>query len=552
MGALNNILIIIDSYLGSAFWFPFLLLGGGLFFTIYLRFPQIRFFKRAWGTLLGKRDKDAVGETSHFQALSTALSGTVGTGNIAGVGFAIFLGGPAALFWMWVTAFLGMTLKMVEVTLSHNYREVTADGTVAGGPMYYMDKGLNWKPMAILFAIATVASSFGSGSLPQIASIAQAMEGTFNIEPWHTGAVLSIILGMVIIGGIRRIAQFTSKVLPLMGLLYLIGALAVIINHYDNIIPSFGIIFRDAFTGSAAAGGFLGASLAFAFNRGVNRGLYSNEAGQGSAAIAHASAQTKDPVSEGTVSLLEPFIDTLIICTITGLVILASGVWTQKIENQFQQAEAYIVEGIYDDSVQQDRTQLSQFLNTINITSTDDVKLYTGDLAVVNGTIVSKNATFIHARSIAEDIVITDTKGKLFTGKLASTDGDLSFKGVKINGRSLVHSVDLTTEAFTKSVFGESARYIVTIVLLLFAFSTAVAWSYYGDRAITYLVGPKGVMPYRIVFIIGFFIASFTDTVILWTFASITIALMTIPNVIGLFFMRKKVKELIDDYDNKP
>ncbi|MXZ33178.1 MAG: sodium:alanine symporter family protein, partial [Gammaproteobacteria bacterium] len=300
MDRVNEFLIFIDGYLGSAFWFPTLLLATGIFFTLYLKFPQIRYFRHAIAVTQGKFDKEgARGETSHFQALATALSGTVGTGNIGGVALALHLGGPAALFWMWMTAFFGMTSKFVEVTLSHKYRSVTADGTVAGGPMYYMEKGLKLKWLAVLFAIATVLSSFGTGNLPQINNIAAGLESTFNIDPLITAIFMSVLLALVIIGGITRIAKFAAAVVPSMALLYLIGALAVIIPHAGNILPSFAAIFSDAFTGSAATGGFLGATFAYAFSRGVNRGLYSNEAGQGSAPIAHASARTEESADEG-------------------------------------------------------------------------------------------------------------------------------------------------------------------------------------------------------------------------------------------------------------
>ena len=272
MEGLYSFLILIDGFLGSAGWFPYVLLGVGLFFTIYLKFPQIRFFKHAWQVVTGKFDKESdPGDTTHFRALTTALSGTVGTGNISGVAFAIFLGGPAALFWMWVTAFLGMTTKFVEVTLSHKYRVKTEDGTMAGGPMYYMDRRLNMKWLAVAFAIATVVSSFGTGNLPQSNGIAQSIEATFGFEPWMVGSVLGILLALVILGGIQRIAAFTARVVPVMAVIYLIGALAVIFANIENIGPSFAAVISDAFTGSAAAGGFLGASLTYAFNRGVNR-----------------------------------------------------------------------------------------------------------------------------------------------------------------------------------------------------------------------------------------------------------------------------------------
>ncbi len=336
MEAFHNLLKSMDGMLGGAWWFPYVLLGTGLFFTIYLKFPQVRYFKHAWKVVTGKYDKaDAPGDTTHFRALTTALSGTVGTGNIGGVAFALFLGGPAALFWMWATAFLGMTTKFVEVTLSHKYRVKTEDGTMAGGPMYYMDRRLNMKWLAVAFAIATVISSFGTGNLPQSNGIATSMETTFGFSPVVVGAILSILLGLVILGGITRIAAVTSRIVPIMALIYIIGAFAVIFANIENVGPAFASVISDAFTGSAAAGGFLGATLAYAFNRGVNRGLFSNEAGQGSAPIAHAAAKTKEPVSEGMVSILEPFIDTIIICTLTGLVILSSGVWKEKHQNIF-------------------------------------------------------------------------------------------------------------------------------------------------------------------------------------------------------------------------
>ena len=235
MEGLYNFLVSLDGMLGGADWFPFVLLGVGLFFTIYLKFPQIRFFNHAWKVVTGKYDhSDDPGDTTHFRALTTALSGTVGTGNISGVAFAIFLGGPAALFWMWATAFLGMTTKFVEVTLSHKYRVQTEDGSMAGGPMYFMDRGLNMKWLAVAFAIATVVSSFGTGNLPQSNGIATSIEATFGFEPWIVGSVLGILLALVILGGIQRIAAVTARIVPIMAVVYLIGALAVIFANIEN------------------------------------------------------------------------------------------------------------------------------------------------------------------------------------------------------------------------------------------------------------------------------------------------------------------------------
>ncbi|WP_115718437.1 alanine/glycine:cation symporter family protein [Gallaecimonas mangrovi] len=545
MEAFNNLLLTIDSYLGSSAWFPYVLLGVGIFFTLYLGFPQVRYFRQAWRVVSGKYDHTHMkGDTSHFQALSTALSGTVGTGNIGGVALAIFLGGPAALFWMWMTAFLGMTTKFVEVTLSHKYRDRAPDGTMAGGPMYYMDKRLNMKWLAVLFAIATIICSFGTGNLPQSNNIAQGMAVTFGIKPIITGGVLAVLLAMVILGGINRIAKVTSKVVPFMAIFYVIGALSVILMNLDNLWPSFKSVFADAFTGASATGGFLGASFAYAFNRGVNRGLFSNEAGQGSAPIAHASARADEPVSEGMVSILEPFIDTIIICTLTGLVILSSGVWTEKFENKFERADMTIVAGHYSDKVAADQKQLYAYLSDKPST----VKPFNGAVKVQDGKVVGgSDITVINARSVGEDVRFR-VGGHPFSGVLDISGGNIADPDINVVGKSLVHSAELTTKAFTKGYFGSYGQYIVSIGLLLFAFSTAIAWSYYGDRAVIYLVGYKWVMPYRVVYCFGFLWAAVSDTTVVWNIAAVAIVLMALPNLLGLMLLAKEMKQTVRDY----
>lgn len=553
MHTLNEILGTIDGYIGGADWFVYFLLLTGLFFTIYLRFPQIRFFSHAIKIVRGKFDRSTDdGDTSHFQSLATALSGTVGTGNIAGVAYAIHLGGPAALFWMLMTAFLGMTTKFVEVTLSHKYREFDEKGHVAGGPMYYMKNAFHtpwikkvFKVIAIIFAIATVLSSFGTGNLPQINSIANSMYATFGLKHIITGGVLAVFLGFVIIGGIKRIAQVTEKLVPLMAIFYFLGAVLVIIYNIENILPAFASVFSDIFTGSAATGGFLGASISFAFNRGVNRGLFSNEAGQGSAPIAHAAAKAHEPVSEGMVAILEPFIDTIIICTLTGLVVLSSGVWKEKHVNDFQDADLIVLAEKFDDKNEADVEKLSDYLNGENT-----LPLFSGQINVVNGVIMD-NVSVIHARSLAEDISISQA-GSPYTGSLVFKDGKFQREAdnttVRIVGSSLMHSAPLTQEAFKRSYMGDYGEYIVSIGLLLFAFSTAISWSYYGDRAMTYLFGAKSVIYYHIVYVIGFFFASFTDTTIIWTLSGITIALMTIPNLFGILILHKEMKTTVKEY----
>tara|TARA_B100000614_G_scaffold807_1_gene922 strand:- start:3146 stop:4843 length:1698 start_codon:yes stop_codon:yes gene_type:complete len=550
MQEFNEFLIFIDQYLGSSSWFVPLLLGTGVFFTFYLKFPQIRYFGFALKVVRGKFDKkDDQGDTSHFQALTTALSGTVGTGNIAGVAFAIHLGGPAALFWMLATAMVGMTTKFVEVTLSHKYREKISDGSMSGGPMYFMKNAdfrlfgnkVNMKWVGIMFAFATVLSSFGTGSLPQINSISNSMFSSFGIDKMLTGGILAILLGVVIIGGIKRIASITEKLVPFMALVYIIGAFSVIIFNYQNIVPSFISIFSEVFSGSAAVGGFLGASISFAISRGVNRGLYSNEAGQGSAPIAHASAKTNEPVSEGLVAILEPFIDTIIICTITGLVLLSSGVWNEKHENTFAQADLIFLDKVYTEDKEEDVKDLFNYLN-----GNSGISMYSGNIDVIDGR-YSKEISILHARSLAEDILFYNNDDEVFNGTLNVVDGKLQ-NDLIVKGKSLVHSAPLTAIAFDRGFFGNYGNYIVSIGLLLFAFSTAISWSYYGDRAMTFLFGAGSVVYYRMIYVIGFFVASFADTTVIWNVSLITIALMTVPNLIGLLWLRKEVKSTISKY----
>jgi len=561
MQKVNEFLLFLNDYLGGHQWFVYFLLGTGVFFTLYLGLPQIRYFGHAIRIVKGKFDRaEDIGDTSHFQALTTALSGTVGTGNIAGVALAIHLGGPAALFWMLVTAMLGMTTKFVEVTISHKYRDILPDGSISGGPMYYMKKRMNIttrkgkiiKTGAVLgafFAFATILSSFGTGSLPQINSISESMFTSFGINHTLTGGVLAVLLGLVIIGGIKRIAKVTSTLVPMMAIIYVLGAILVIATNYQNILPSLGSIFTDAFTGSAAVGGFLGAGFAFTFNKGVNRGLFSNEAGQGSAPIAHSAAKAQEPVSEGMVAILEPFIDTIIICTITGLVLLSSGVWNEKIDNRFQQADLQILEGSYLEQNDNDSKLMARaFSNDTTLT------LFTGSMQVEEGTVITDGVTIIHAESFAEDVVVTRGKEK-YTGPIPVKDGVVQFselseenEAVYFTGRSLIHSAALTTEAFKRSMLGDWGQYIVSIGLLLFAFSTAISWSYYGGRAVTYLFGTRYVIIYRMIYVVGFFLASFTDTTIVWNLSYITIAVMTIPNLFGLLVLRKDIKRTIGTY----
>jgi AGCS family alanine or glycine:cation symporter len=546
MATLTSVLEFLTYWLVDQYWFPAFLIGSGIFFTFYLGFPQIKFFKHGWRVLSGRYvKKDTQGETTPFQALTTALSGTVGTGNIGGVALAIFLGGPAALFWMWVTAFLGMTTKFVEVTLAHKYREILPDGSISGGPMYYIENGLKMRWLAILFSVCLLMMCLGTGNMPQISSIAVVMNDTFNIPKVVTGGVLAVLLWMVIIGGIKRIAQIASKLVPFMAFWYIAGALAVIIGNYENIIPSIKLIFIHVFTPTAAVGGFLGASVAAALTRGVNRGLYSNEAGQGSAPIAHASSKTENPVEEGMVSILEPFIDTIIICTITGLAILSSGVWIEKFENRFEESSMCYLEGNYSDQSVKDIEILQDYIFNCR------GKLsFTGPVEIVEGkTTLEDQITLLHNRSVSEDVIYYRDDESLFSGTLKIVNGKIASDDIRVVGKSLLIGADLTGKAFTRSMFGDYGQYIVAIGLLLFAFSTAIAWSYYGDRATAHLFGEGWILYYRIIYVGAFFTAAIIDTKIVWDIATVIGPIATVPNLIALLLLRKEMKSITDQYE---
>ena len=543
METFTAILEFLTFWLVDQYWFPVFLIGSGIFFTIYLGFPQIKYFKHGWRILSGKYVKeDTKGETTPFQALSTALSGTVGTGNIGGVALAIFLGGPAAIFWMWITAFFGMTTKFVEVTLAHKYRETLPDGSISGGPMYYIENGLNMRWLAILFSICLLLMCLGTGNMPQISSIAVVMNDTFNIPKIVTGSVLAVLLWMVIIGGIKRIAQIASKLVPFMAFWYLVGSFAVIVSNYENIIPSIQSIFIHVFTPAAAVGGFLGASVAAALTRGVNRGLYSNEAGQGSAPIAHASSKTENPIEEGMVSILEPFIDTIVICTITGLVILSSGVWTEKFENKFEQSSMCYLDGTYSDSEPEDIAVLQDY-----ILSCSGPQAYSGKQEIVDGKLSNNAITLMHNRSVSENVIYSQ-EGSPFTGSVEIIEGKLKSPGISVEGDSLLLGADLTSKAFSRSLFGEFGQYIVAIGLLLFAFSTAIAWSYYGDRATVHLFGEGWILYYRIIYVGAFFTAAIIDTKIVWDIATVIGPIATVPNLLAILFLRKEIKKLDSEY----
>jgi AGCS family alanine or glycine:cation symporter len=432
------------------------LLFGALYFTVRMRFVNVRLFKHAINLVRGKYEtKNQVGEVSHFQALTTALSATVGLGNIAGVAIAIGTGGPGATFWMILVGFLGMSSKFTECTLGQMYRKVRKDGTIMGGAMHYLSEGLKEKNLAGLggflaglFCILCIGGSFGGGNAFQVVQsldLIKTVIPTLAEYSWVYGLIMSTLVGVVIIGGIKSISRVASIIVPFMCGVYLIACIFILVSKFSLIPAAFALIFEQAFSPDAAFGGFLGVLII-----GVKRAVFSNEAGIGSAAIAHSAAKVSNPVEEGSVALLEPFIDTIVVCTMTALVIIITG--------------SYI-----DPS----------------------------------------NAEFI-----------------------ANNQGG----------------------ALTSAAMGSVIPwfpYILSIAVFLFAFSTMISWSYYGERCWVYLFGDKSSLIYKILFLIFCFLGSIITATNILDFSDLMILGMAFPNILGLFILSGKVSELLRNYEKK-
>ncbi|MEZ5333050.1 MAG: sodium:alanine symporter family protein [Thermoanaerobaculia bacterium] len=419
-------------------WGPYLLIPllllTGLYLTLRLRGLQ---FTQLWHSLylalVVRKEKDAEGDISHFQALMTALAATVGTGNIVGVATAMALGGPGALFWMWMTGLVGMATKYSEAILSVKYRITDERGEQSGGPMYYLSKGIDssfGRALGLLFALFAAVAAFGIGNMVQSNSVADALETTFAVPDWVSGLVIAVLAGAVILGGIRSIGRFTGFFVPFMIVAYMLGSGWILVRHFDRLPEAFGLIFHGAFSGTAATGGFLGAALAQAIRFGVARGIFSNESGLGSAGIAAAAAQTREPVRQGLVSMTQTFIDTIVVCSFTGLALLVTGAWSS---------------------------------------------------------------------------------------------GE--------NGASL------TQLAFERGLPGHWGDWIVTLGLAMFAFSTILGWSYYGEKAIEYLIGSKAIFPYRLVFVVATFVGAVRSLDFVWVLSDVMNGLMALPNLVGLLLL---------------
>ncbi|GAA5520347.1 sodium:alanine symporter family protein [Aliifodinibius salicampi] len=519
-----------------------LLLAFGVFITFRLGFVQVRRFAHGLKVVTGfYDDPEDEGDINHFQALTTALSATVGIGNIAGVALAIHYGGPGALFWMWVTAIFGMAIKFTEVTLAQEYRETNPDGTVSGGPMYYIERGLgsNWKWLAVAFAVSAAICAFLTGNAVQANTVADVMQSDFQIPTVVTGLITASLVAAVILGGIKRIGKVTSKLVPFMGILYVLGALVILILNYDQIIPSLQMIVGYAFNPQAGALGVGSGALIFTLSYGVQRGIFSNEAGQGSAPIAHSAAKTDEPVREGVVALLEPFIDTLIICTMTGLVIVSTGAWDMQ----------------HKTTVNPSTDSFSYTLSEKAAGSASET-LYFSDGVPENGTMEHYN--------IPVDTMYTDANySEPFTGRieLTKSEGSDTYSAVavytkgdtelsQLHGGIVENGAPLTIRAFEIGLnpLFPGGGYVVTFAVLLFAISTSISWSYYGDRAAQYLLGFESIFWYRVVFVAMHFFGAVVTLTTIWAFGDVMLGLMAFFNIVALFALSGKAYQITQKY----
>jgi AGCS family alanine or glycine:cation symporter len=531
-------------------WMVIFLLGTGIFLTFRLGFIQIRRLGHGFAVTSGRYDDpEEPGDVSHFQALTTALSATVGIGNIAGVALALHWGGPGAVFWMWVTAFLGMATKYTEVTLAQQYRHVDSEaerdphkweGSVSGGPMYYIEKGLGTfgKPLAVFFAVLLGITGFLTGNGIQANTVADTMQSTFGVPVWVSGLVTAGVVGAVILGGITRIGRVTSVLAPLMAAVYVAGAVLILALNASHIPGAFGLIFREAFNPTAGVAGTGAGAFLVTMMWGVRRGLFSNEAGQGSAPIAHAAAKTDEPVSEGVVALLEPFIDTLVICTMTALVIITTGGWHARVPTEI----ALGASDLTWVAVQEDGNfEGADAPATIEVVA--GVPRY------------SEGQGRLAWHEVPVDAFYVDPAlARPFTGTIEPDGGlILDEAGVELPavwGEAVENGAPMTMWAFQQGLapIGNWGHYIVLFSVLLFAVSTAISWSYYGDRCANYLFGHGAVLPYKIAFVIMHFLGAVAPLTVAWALGDLFLALVIVPNLIALILLSGRVREATASY----
>jgi len=529
-----------------------LLLGTGVFLTLRLGFVQLRHLGHGIRVTSGHYDDpNEPGDVSHFQALTTALSATVGIGNIAGVAIAIHWGGPGALFWMWVTAALGMATKFTEVTLAQKYRNIEGadqdphkwEGTVSGGPMYYIEKGLgpNWKWMAVAFAGLLGITAFLTGNAIQANTVSDTMLSTFGVPTWVSGLVTSAVVAAVILGGITRIGAVTGVLAPMMAAIYVLGAATILAFNFSEIIPAFGLIFREAFNPTAGVAGTGVGAFLVTMMWGVRRGLFSNEAGQGSAPIAHAAAKTDEPVSEGVVALLEPFIDTIVICTMTGLVIITTAVWDARVPTEITLGGGDLVWVDIDQNGRHHTVDApAEVVFDGGMHAADGIRVGWHDVAIEQIFVDADLTQPFSGRVVPADANAVGSDGSTYTSLYAE---------------AAESGAPLTMQAFRRGLagLGDWGHMIVVVCVLLFAISTAISWSYYGDRCANYLFGHKAVLPYKMAFVAMHFVGSVLPLTVIWNFGDIFLAIVIVPNLIALIMLTPQVVEETRSYfERKP
>ncbi len=549
MKMLSDVLVKIDDFV----WGPvmlILLVGTGVFLTIRTKALCWRNLPYALRSVLSKeaRQKKGEGDVSPFSALTTALAATIGTGNIVGVATAMVSGGPGALVWMWISAAFGLTSKFSECMLAIKYREVNEKGEMSGGPMYTMKKGFKNKKFGAvlgwLFALFAVIASFGIGNLTQGNSISSALDTTFGVPVWVTGIVITVLALAIILGGIKSISKVSQVVVPLMAVFYVVAGLIIIIGNIRNVPAGVAMIFKMAFSVKAVGGGLCGsivASMMQAIRFGVARGVFSNEAGMGSAAITAAAASTNDPVRQGYINMTGTFWDTIVVCTITGLCIASSGVLgstdTSATGTYYYEAAdealTFSLEG-NDGKTSTTRYTISDYQTTEDKTQmvladgSDTLTLTLGGNASPLGDTENKNLTGTWEDDSANEYVFED-------------DGKLEY-------RELVVGSALTISAF-ETILGEPGGWLVCIAIALFAFSTILGWEYHGEKAFEYLFGTHRFnLIYRIVFSLMAFVGATTTLKIAWNFSDIANALMAIPNLICMLAMSGVIVEEVNRY----
>jgi len=479
----------------------------------------------------------------------------VGIGNIAGVALAIHLGGPGALFWMWMTAFLGMATKYTEVTLAQKYRVVESvdkdahawEGTVSGGPMYYIERGLgkHWKPLGVFFAIMLASVGFLTGNAVQANTVADTLNTNFGFPDWATGMVTAAIVATVILGGITRIGKVTGILAPVMAVIYVTGALIILSLNAGDVLPTIFLIVREAFNPTAGVAGTGIGAILVTMMWGVRRGLFSNEAGQGSAPVAHAAAKTDEPVSEGVVALLEPFIDTIVICSLTGLVLIMTGVNTDRFPTEIVFTGGDISYAVPNENrgwlAADERPEEIQVVNGYQQIDPDvDPQLAWHEVGVER---LFEDEAF--SIPFTGSVLPLEAEARTASGRVLTS----------LWGMAPENGAPLTEQGFRRGLapLGDWGHYIVVFCVMLFAISTAISWSYYGDRSVNYLFGAGAVLPYKLAFVGAHFLGAVLPLAAVWGFGDVLLAIVILPNLLALVLLAPKVVEMTDDYfERKP